>query len=82
MPLACHRLPRFAVGDPARGQDQAAASLDREEAAPAGELHVEGRQAEALKLYERTRRLLADQLGVDPGAELQATFEALLSRRT
>ncbi|MDP4502682.1 AfsR/SARP family transcriptional regulator [Nonomuraea turcica] len=41
-----------------------------------------GRQAEALELYERTRRLLADQLGVDPGAELQATFEALLSGHT
>ncbi|MGW4956459.1 AfsR/SARP family transcriptional regulator [Nonomuraea sp. NPDC004186] len=38
-----------------------------------------GRQAEALELYERTRRLLADQLGVDPGAELQATFATLLA---
>ncbi|MEV0387885.1 BTAD domain-containing putative transcriptional regulator [Nonomuraea sp. NPDC050643] len=38
-----------------------------------------GRQAEALELYERTRRLLADQLGVDPGPELRATFESLLT---
>ncbi|TDE57366.1 hypothetical protein E1295_07995 [Nonomuraea mesophila] len=38
-----------------------------------------GRQAEALELYERTRRLLADQLGVDPGRELRSTFESLLS---
>ncbi|MFC4008204.1 BTAD domain-containing putative transcriptional regulator [Nonomuraea purpurea] len=38
-----------------------------------------GRQAEALELYERTRRLLADQLGVDPGRELRTTFESLLA---
>ncbi|MBF8185967.1 AfsR/SARP family transcriptional regulator [Nonomuraea sp. K274] len=38
-----------------------------------------GRQAEALELYERTRRELADQLGVDPGPELRATFESLLA---
>ncbi|MEV0615191.1 AfsR/SARP family transcriptional regulator [Nonomuraea sp. NPDC050404] len=40
-----------------------------------------GRQAEALELYERTRRLLADQLGVDPGRELRTTFESLLTAR-
>ncbi|MBB6546856.1 AfsR/SARP family transcriptional regulator [Nonomuraea rubra] len=40
-----------------------------------------GRQAEALELYERTRRLLADQLGVSPGRELQATFESVLTAR-
>ncbi|MEV1174065.1 AfsR/SARP family transcriptional regulator [Nonomuraea sp. NPDC049784] len=41
-----------------------------------------GRQAEALELYERTRRLLADQLGVDPGVELRATFESLLGNQS
>ncbi|NRQ36876.1 AfsR/SARP family transcriptional regulator [Nonomuraea sp. NN258] len=38
-----------------------------------------GRQAEALELYERTRRLLAEQLGVDPGPELRAAFQEVLS---
>ncbi|MEV2268867.1 AfsR/SARP family transcriptional regulator [Nonomuraea africana] len=38
-----------------------------------------GRRAEALDLYEDTRRRLADRLGVDPGPQLQATFENLLS---
>ncbi|MET8864976.1 AfsR/SARP family transcriptional regulator [Nonomuraea sp. NPDC004580] len=38
-----------------------------------------GRQAEALELYERTRRWLADELGVDPTPELRDTFTALLS---
>ncbi|TDD42675.1 hypothetical protein E1286_30205 [Nonomuraea terrae] len=45
-------------------------------------LYRVGRQAEALELYERTRRLLAEQLGVDPGHELRATFESLLAART
>lgn len=34
-------------------------------------LHADGRQAEALTAYERYRRVLADELGTDPGQELQ-----------
>jgi predicted ATPase/DNA-binding SARP family transcriptional activator len=37
-----------------------------------------GRQAESLALYERVRRELADDLGVDPSAELQAIHLAVL----
>ena len=37
-----------------------------------------GRQAEALAHYQRVRRELADELGVDPSADLQATHLALL----
>ena len=37
-----------------------------------------GRQAEALAAYETTRAMLADQLGVDPSAELQAVHLAVL----
>ncbi|TDV53917.1 ATP-binding protein [Actinophytocola oryzae] len=41
-------------------------------------LHATGRQAEALAEYEDTRRLLADELGADPSAELSATHLAIL----
>ncbi|WP_330328575.1 transcriptional regulator [Streptomyces sp. NBC_00536] len=37
-----------------------------------------GRQADALDWFHRTRRLLADQLGVDPGAVLTDAYTALL----
>ena len=30
-----------------------------------------GRQAEALAAYQRTRRMLVDELGVEPGRELR-----------
>lgn len=38
-----------------------------------------GRRAEALGVYEQARTVIADQLGVDPGRELQRLFQALLS---
>ncbi|WP_027946627.1 ATP-binding protein [Amycolatopsis taiwanensis] len=41
-------------------------------------LDADGRRAEALAVYERMRRRLADELGSDPGAELQRTHLALL----
>ncbi|WP_455353889.1 BTAD domain-containing putative transcriptional regulator [Streptomyces sp. SYSU K217416] len=37
-----------------------------------------GRQADAIHLYHHGREVLADELGVDPGEELQATYQALL----
>ena len=41
-------------------------------------LAASGRQADALNAYERVRTLLADELGVPPGPELQAAHMAVL----
>ncbi|MEU1251060.1 AfsR/SARP family transcriptional regulator [Micromonospora arida] len=41
-------------------------------------LHLSGRRAEALDQYARTRSLLADELGVDPGSELQLLHQRIL----
>lgn len=41
-------------------------------------LYQQGRQADALELYEQTRRLLSDELGIDPGRDLQALHEQIL----
>jgi DNA-binding SARP family transcriptional activator len=40
-----------------------------------------GNAAEALRAYERTRRLMADELGVDPSAESRALFAGILAER-
>lgn len=37
-----------------------------------------GRQGDALRSYHQLRRSLADELGVDPGPNLRALFEAML----
>ncbi|GAB7183506.1 BTAD domain-containing putative transcriptional regulator [Kitasatospora sp. Ki12] len=42
-------------------------------------LHESGRTAEALRHYERTRRALADELGADPGRQLQSVHAELLA---
>ena len=41
-------------------------------------LYRSGRQAEALDVYRNGRRLLADELGLDPGTELQRLEKAIL----
>ncbi|MFJ6294753.1 BTAD domain-containing putative transcriptional regulator [Streptomyces griseoviridis] len=39
-----------------------------------------GRQAEALRAYHEGREVLAEELGVDPGPDLTAAYQSLLSR--
>jgi DNA-binding SARP family transcriptional activator len=42
-------------------------------------LEVAGRRAEALETYAQARQLIADELGVDPGSELQRLYAELLA---
>ncbi|MFI1973234.1 AfsR/SARP family transcriptional regulator [Streptomyces cinnamoneus] len=71
------------------GEDDAAAAVLRTEAVahPLREsliaalmlaLSRAGRQSDALDWFHRTRRLLADQLGINPGAVLTGAYTALL----
>ena len=41
-------------------------------------LHAVGRPADAIVHYTRLRARLSEELGVDPGPEIQALFQALL----
>ncbi|WP_170225776.1 BTAD domain-containing putative transcriptional regulator [Pseudonocardia cypriaca] len=72
------------LGEPAAEIDALTAQLD---AAPLREttaallarvLHAAGRQADALAVLDRTRRRLVEDLGVDPGAELEEARLAVL----
>ncbi|MFJ2742922.1 AfsR/SARP family transcriptional regulator [Streptomyces sp. NPDC087440] len=42
-------------------------------------LHRAGRQGEALRAYQGARRLLADELGIEPGAELRRVHQQILA---
>src|SRR5215212_1054132 len=43
-------------------------------------LYQSGRQAEALRAYQQGRRLLSEELGLDPGADLQQLEQQILVR--
>ena len=43
-------------------------------------LYADGRQGEALEAYQDARRYLADELGLDPGPQLQALERAILTQ--
>jgi DNA-binding SARP family transcriptional activator/tetratricopeptide (TPR) repeat protein len=45
-------------------------------------LYRAGRQVEALAVYRQARRLLADELGLEPGEELQGVHHRILARDT
>ncbi|MFG1603152.1 BTAD domain-containing putative transcriptional regulator [Actinoplanes sp. NPDC049265] len=45
-------------------------------------LAADGKQSEAFALYERKRAVLAGELGVDPGSELQAAYLSVLRPQT
>ncbi|KUJ67814.1 SARP family transcriptional regulator [Streptomyces albus subsp. albus] len=42
-------------------------------------LYRAGRQSDALDCYHRTRRMLADELGVDPGERLRGAYQRILA---
>ncbi|MFI7142953.1 AfsR/SARP family transcriptional regulator [Streptomyces massasporeus] len=44
-------------------------------------LAADGKQAEAIQLYRTVRTRLANELGVDPGAELRAAYERVLHQQ-
>jgi DNA-binding SARP family transcriptional activator/tetratricopeptide (TPR) repeat protein len=45
-------------------------------------LAADGKQAEAMALYQEIRLRLADELGVDPGTELRAAYDRILRQET
>jgi DNA-binding SARP family transcriptional activator/DNA-binding CsgD family transcriptional regulator/tetratricopeptide (TPR) repeat protein len=43
-------------------------------------LHKDGRDAEALEVYQETRQVLIDQLGIEPGANLRKVHGEILAK--
>ena len=73
--LAARIDMRLARGETPIGELEAMISREPLWERPRGQLmralYLAGRQADALELYRRTRDLLSDELGVEPGRELQ-----------
>ncbi len=71
-----------AAGPVLIGELRELTAADRLAERPAGllmrALAATGRQAEALAVYQRTRELLADSLGVDPSQQLDQAYLAVL----
>ncbi|GHH32021.1 SARP family transcriptional regulator [Lentzea cavernae] len=70
-PDAVEELERLVVGHPTR--ERLVGLLMRA-------LHRDGRHADALEVFRRLRRRLADELGVDPGPDLTSLHTAILRR--
>lgn len=67
-----------AILDDAQALVRSAPLRERRWAMLARALYLSGRQAEALGVLAQARRMLRDELGLDPGAELLALEEAIL----
>ncbi|WP_207555786.1 AfsR/SARP family transcriptional regulator [Intrasporangium flavum] len=73
------------LGEPGRAETWARAAVDRDVLAEGAwqvlleSLDQQGRQAEALRAYERCRAVVLHELGCEPGAGLRAVFTRLLA---